>query len=66
MTPSEKFTDLLEITGLTVDEVIDMEKRVAEATLPTCNVEKCADDWHWCPGGCNGHYEPTGECRNCD
>lgn len=65
MTPREKFVELLEVTGLTVDEVIQMEKNVAAQTLPTCTVDKCLEDWHWC-SGCNGHYEATGECRNCD
>ena len=65
MSEKSQFAEMLEITGITVDEVIDMEKSAALETVAACKVEDCVEGWHWC-SGCDCHLGEGNTCSNCD
>lgn len=62
---SYAFEKLLKKTGLTVYEVIEMDKAEAVRTLPDCNIDNCTEDWHWCTG-CECHLDTDNTCMNCN
>jgi hypothetical protein len=61
----ETFNEMIEITGLTVNEVIDIEKNAAAETVASCNIDTCTEAWHWCTG-CECHLDEDNTCNNCD
>jgi uncharacterized paraquat-inducible protein A len=62
---NRNFAEMITITGMTLTELIDIDKKFAEETLPGCDVAKCTEDWHIC-SGCDCHLDDDNTCNNCD
>jgi hypothetical protein len=65
MNEREKLNEMITLTGITLYEVIDMEKSAEFALLGSCDIDTCDLFWHTCHN-CDYHLEDTGECLNCD
>lgn len=59
------FQQMQGITGMTLLEIIEIERTAAVESLPGCNVDTCTNEWHWCTG-CEYHLENDGMCQNCN